>query len=116
MPRVNPSDEIDTVASAPREEFMRIEWHKGEPPESERGKRLLLIAHPTGNTHDAAADNRPDIYIGHFGHAEDGFVPARIWGMSANEARPALNVKYWAEIDLPADVELHGLTVGDFSG
>jgi hypothetical protein len=95
---------------------MSIKWNKGEPPKVEQGKRLLLIAHPTGVNYDVAADNRPGIYIGHFGYAEDGYVPARIWGMSANEARPALDVKYWAEIDLPADVELRELTVGDHRG
>jgi hypothetical protein len=52
----------------------------------QRGKRLLLIASPTNRTYDAAEDNRPNIYVGHFGHAEDAYVPARIWGMSANEA------------------------------
>jgi hypothetical protein len=95
-----------------------IKWNLGQPPETQRGKRLLLIASPTGVNFDAAADNRPDIYIGHFGHAEDAYVPARIWGMSANEARPALNVKYWAEIeiDLPPNVELRLLTIDNFKG
>jgi hypothetical protein len=93
-----------------------IKWNLGQPPETQRSKRLLLIAFPTNVNFDAAADDRPDIYIGHFGDAADGYVPARIWGMPANEARPALNVKYWAEIDLPPNVELRSLTIGDFKG
>jgi hypothetical protein len=36
--------------------------------------------------------------------------------MSANHARPELNVRYWAEIDLPAGVELRALTVDDLKG
>jgi hypothetical protein len=93
-----------------------IKWNLGQPPEKQRGKRLLLIASPTNVNFDAAADNRPDIYIAHFGDAEDGYVPARISGMPTNEARPALNVKYWAEINLPPNVELRLLTVSDFKG
>jgi hypothetical protein len=95
---------------------MPIKWNKGQPPKAEQGKRLLLIACPTGVNYDVAADNRPSIYIGHFGHAADSYVPARIWGMSANEARPDLDVKYWAELDLPVDVELRELTVDDHTG
>lgn len=93
-----------------------IKWNLGQPPEMQRSNRLLLIASPTDVNFDAAADNRPDIYIGHFGDAEDAYVPARISGMSANEARPALNVKYWAEITLPPNVELRLLTTSDFKG
>ena len=45
-----------------------IKWNRDEPPATQQGKRLLLIASPTGLNYDAAADNRPDIYVGHFGH------------------------------------------------
>jgi hypothetical protein len=93
-----------------------INWNSGPPPETQVRNRLLLIASPIGVNFDAAADNRPDIYIGHFGHAEDGYVPARIVGMSANEARHALDVKYWAEIELPPGVELRSLTIDDLKG
>src|SRR5580692_11421307 len=47
-----------------------IKWNLGQPPETQRSKRLLLIAFPTNVNFDAAADDRPDIYIGHFGDAE----------------------------------------------
>jgi hypothetical protein len=95
-----------------------IKWNPGTPPRPLEGKRLLLIAHPTGITHDAVEDNRPDIYLGHYrdGHGENVYVPARVWGMQAKEARPALDVKYWAEIDLPPDVELRLLTRSDIEG
>jgi hypothetical protein len=93
-----------------------IKWNSGRPPESQRGKRLLLIASPTGVNFDLAADNRPDIYIGHFGEAEGDYVPARIWGMSENEGRHGLQIRYWAEIDLPPGVELRELTVSDLKG
>jgi hypothetical protein len=36
-------------------------------------------------------------------------VPARISGMSEDQARPDLNVLYWADIDLPEGVELSPL-------
>ena len=49
----------------------RIEWKKGFPPDSEKGKHLLLIATPMGVNLDAAADNRPDVYVGHFSCAND---------------------------------------------
>ena len=94
-----------------------IRWNEGQPPETQRGKCLLLIASPLGGNYDVGADNRPDICVGHF-HAEDEPrpVPARFLGMSANHARPELNVRYWAEIDLPAGVELRALTVDDLKG
>jgi hypothetical protein len=44
-----------------------INWNLGQPPESQRGKRLLLIASPIVGNLDAAADNRLDIYVGHVG-------------------------------------------------
>ncbi|MGO9683618.1 MAG: hypothetical protein ACLPTZ_13710 [Beijerinckiaceae bacterium] len=94
----------------------RIKWNEGKPPETQRGKRLLLIARPDSGPYDAAADNRPDIYIGHYGYGEDGYVPARIWGMSANEPRPKLDVKFWAEIELPDGIEVRNLTVSDYRG
>jgi hypothetical protein len=93
-----------------------IKWIAGQPPESQRGKRLLLIASPIGGNLDAAADNRLDIYVGYFGDANDDYVPARIWGMFANEARPSLLVRYWAEINLPPNVELRSLTIADLKG
>lgn len=77
---------------------------------------MLLIATPTGVNFDVAEDNRPSIYIGHFGEANDDYVPARIWGMSEGEARPSLKIRYWAEIDLPLGVELRELTVSDLKG
>jgi hypothetical protein len=91
-----------------------IKWNEGQPPDAQQGKRLLLIASPTGGNFDIAADNRPAIYIGHSSKA--GYVPARIWGMSENDAHPALIIKYWAETDLPDDVEVRALTVSDISG
>lgn len=93
-----------------------IVWKRGRPPETQRSKRLLLIASPTGVNFDAAADNRPDICVGHFGEEVDGYVCARIQGMPAEDARPALDVKYWAEIDLPYGVELRSLTKSDLKG
>jgi hypothetical protein len=93
-----------------------ISWHLGSPPERQRGNRLLLIACPIGGNLDAAADNRLDIYVGYFSDAYDDYVPARIWGMSASEARPRLLVRYWAEIDLPPNMELRSLTIADLKG
>ena len=93
-----------------------ISWHLDSPPERQRGNRLLLIASPIGGNLDAAADNRLDIYVGYFSDAYDDYVPARIWGMSANEARPRLLVRYWAEIDLPPNLELRSLTIADLKG
>ena len=93
-----------------------IVWKRGRPRETQRGKRLLFIASPKGRNFDAAADNRPDIYIGHFGDQEDDYIPARTWGMHAKDARPGLNIKYWAEIDLPYGVELRSLTTDDIKG
>jgi len=94
----------------------RIEWKKGFPPDSAKGKRLLLIATPTNVNFDAAADNRPDVYVGHYSYASDGFVPIRVQGMSPNNSRPELKVEWWAEIDLPESVELRELTTSDFRG
>ena len=78
-----------------------IEWKRGFPPNSEKGERLLLIATPTNVNFDAAADNRPDAYVGHYNYANDGFVPIRVQGMSPNNSRPELKVEYWAEIASP---------------
>ena len=92
-----------------------IEWTEGEPPTIE-GRRVLVIASPRGGTYDAAADNRPDIFIGHW-HDNGWYVPARIGGMSENEARPRLDpIKCWAEINLPSGVELRELTARDCKG
>ncbi len=92
----------------------RIEWKKGFPPASMTGERLLLIATPTNVNFDAGADNRPDVYVGHYSYASDGFVPIRVQGMSPNNSRPKLKVEWWAEIDLPESVELRELTTSDF--
>ena len=93
-----------------------INWNLGPPPASMHDRPLLLIASPVGRLFDAAEDNRPSLYIGHYGHAKDGFVPARVWGMSASEPRPELNVYYWAEIDLPVGVKTRTLTESDWMG
>jgi hypothetical protein len=92
-----------------------IVWHEGHPPGTHKW-RLLLIASPTGGNFDAAADNRPDLYVGHFNGSTDGYVPARVSGMKADDARPTLNVKYWAEINLPEGMEIRSLTVDDVRG
>jgi hypothetical protein len=84
-----------------------IEWHHGAPPDAMRGKRLLIIGYPMNRNY--FDDNRPDIVIGHFHETEGTFVPARISGMSEDQARPDLNVLYWADIDLPEGVELSPL-------
>ena len=94
----------------------KIEWHHGAPPESARGRRLLIIGLPMGRNYDAADDNRPDIFIGHYGNAEDAFVPARVSGMSEDDPRPPLDAKYWAEINLPGGVELRALTTRHIKG
>ena len=94
----------------------RIEWKKGFPPASMKGERLLLIATPTNVNFDAAADNRPDVYVGHYSYANDGFVPIRSAGNEPEQPRPELKVKFWAEIDLPTGVELRALTTSDFRG
>jgi len=100
-----------------KQSMARIKWIEGRPPETQRGKRLLLIASPTYVNFDAAADNRPDVCVGHF-HAGDepNPVPARFSGVSASDTRPELNVRYWAEIDLPPGVELRVLTIDDLKG
>jgi hypothetical protein len=41
-----------------------IEWHHGAPPDTMRGKRLLIIGYPMNRNY--FDDNRPDIFIGHF--------------------------------------------------
>ena len=92
-----------------------IVWKEGHPPETLRGKRLLLIASPMNMNFDAAADNRPDIFIGHHGEAADDYVPALVQGMLEG-ARQYLAVKYWAEINLPDGVELRSLTDSDLKG
>jgi hypothetical protein len=89
---------------------------KGPLPASTNGERLLLIATSTNVNLDASADNRPDVYVGHYSYASDGFVPIRVQGMSPNNSRPELKVEYWAEIDLPPGVELRALTTSDFRG
>ena len=98
-----------------------IKWNPGHPPKNRKGERLLVIARPMGVTHDAASDPNPDIFIGHWldegPHGDsNAYVPARISGMRANEARPELDIKYWAEIILPNDVEVRSLTDSDFKG
>ena len=70
---------------------------------------MLVIGSATNINFDAADDGRPDIFIGHFHETEDASVPARISGMSEDQARPDLNVLYWAKIDLPEGVELSPL-------
>jgi hypothetical protein len=92
-----------------------IVWKLGHPPLSQKGNRLLLIASPIGGTHDAEADNRPDICIGHFHEGEGYYVPARFPAMPEG-ARPKLLVHYWAEIKLPVDVGLRSLGDGDLKG
>jgi hypothetical protein len=95
----------------------QINWRPGSPPDKQRDKRLLLIATPISGVHDAAADNRPNLYVGHFQRGgRDCFVPARGSGMGAHEPRPDLQVLHCAEIDLPSNVELRGLTIDDFEG
>jgi hypothetical protein len=96
-------------------EMAGIEWHRGTPPEAMRKKRLLIIGYPTNRNWPAA---KPEIFIGHFGEGEDDYVPARIAGMSHNEARPPLDVRYWAELELtlPKGVELTPLGDADFKG
>jgi hypothetical protein len=94
----------------------QLTWHPGTPPDSYRDRRLLLIAHPRGGTHDAAANNRPDLYVGHFNSSLDAFVPATGRGMNASVPRPRLTVLHWAEIDLPPGFELRELTDDDFKG
>jgi hypothetical protein len=58
-----------------------------------RKKRLLIIGYPAYRNFDAAADRRPEIFIGHYGKGEDSCVPARIAGMSHNKARPPLDLR-----------------------
>jgi hypothetical protein len=87
----------------------KLEWHLGSPPETTRGRRLLVVGFPKNGNFDALEDNRPDIFIAHYGEGNDAYVPARIAGMSENSARPSLDVRYWAEIDLPDGVELRRL-------
>jgi hypothetical protein len=65
---------------------------------------------------DAAADNRPDLYVGHFHIGRQNFVPASSRGMSAGEVRPELEVLFWADIDLPPGLELRELTKDDLHG
>lgn len=81
---------------------------------SQRQGRILVIASSLGGNYDAAADNRPDIFIAH--HSPRGFVPARISGMSLGEARPTLKIEYWAELDLPKAVRLRELSNDDIVG
>jgi len=92
-----------------------IVWNMGQPPETQRGKRLLLIASPASGNFDAGADRRPDIFVGHFGKGVEGYVLARISGTPA-EMRREMHVKYWAEIDLPDGAEVRSLTDSDIAG
>jgi hypothetical protein len=96
---------------------MGIQWDEGMPPETQRCKRMLLIALPANVNFDIAADNRPDICVGHFHRAGNpNPVPARYPGATGNHPRPKLLVLYWAEMDLPPDVELRELTYIDLEG
>jgi hypothetical protein len=86
-----------------------IRWNDGAPPETMRDKRLLVIGHPKSGVFDAAEDQRPGIFIAHFLKQE--VVPEWVMGMRQNNSRPALNVKHWAEINLPDGVELRSLKI-----
>jgi hypothetical protein len=77
---------------------------------------LLVIGSPIDRQFDAAADNRPDVFIAHFHEGEGVYVPARIFGMSATGARPTLDVQYWAEIETDLPVELRDLVVDNHFG
>jgi len=74
-----------------------------------RRKRLLIIGYPKNRNYDVLDDGRPDIFVEHFHETEGAYVPARIEGMSEDQPRPDLDVRYWAEIDLPEGVELSPL-------
>ena len=93
-----------------------IEWHEGQPPDFIRARLLLVIGHAMGGNFDAGEDSRPDIFVGHFHEGKGYYVPARVSGMSEREARPALDVKYWAEINLPDGVELRSLEIRHLKG
>jgi hypothetical protein len=88
----------------------------GQSAGERAGRRLLIIGLPMSRNYDALEANRPDIFIGHYGAAEDAFVPARISGMSEDDPRPPLDVKYWAEINLPEGAELRALRVRHIKG
>ncbi len=93
-----------------------IRWNPGPPPATKQGERLLLIASPLGRNFDAQADNRPAMYIGHFREGEPNPVSTRIWGMSENEARPELNVLYWADVETDLPMEIRALAQDDLKG
>jgi hypothetical protein len=96
---------------------MPIRWHQGRPPRAlAKSGRLLVIAHPSNRADYGLEGALPDLYVGHFSKTEDAYVPASIAGMSQDEARPALNILYWADINLPDGVEVRRLTDGDAKG
>ncbi len=92
-----------------------IDWKPGRPPESMHGRLLLLVATPGNRTFDIAEDNRPAIYIGHW-RPEEGWFPARVWGMYEGTPRSPLNVTHWAELGGPPGVELRALTESQIKG
>jgi len=66
----------------------QIYWREGTPPDSHRDRRLLLIARSRCGTHDAQADGRPGLYVGHYNSSRDAFVPEIGSGMNANAPPP----------------------------
>ena len=91
-----------------------LEWREGAPPRGERTTPMLVIGRPLGVPHDAAADNRPSLFLAHY--RDQGLVPARVRGMNTKEARPTIAALFWAEIHPPASIELAPLTEDDRKG
>lgn len=90
---------------------MPIRWHQGRPPRAlAKVGHLLLIAYPNHGLSDPAEDPRPGLYVGRFSEADKAYVPASIAGISQSEALPALEVLYWADINLPDGVEVQRVT------
>ena len=91
---------------------MTINWTKGQPPTSLRDRRLLVIAEALAQ-HDRRGLG---LFIAHYGTAYDSWVPIYVPGMSSNDVRPKLAVKYWAEIHLPEGIEIYALTQSELAG
>jgi hypothetical protein len=71
--------------------IIEVDWKQGNPP---KDRRLLLLGTPQGIPQ---ANLELDIVVGHWHEANNVFVPVEVPYPRA-PTRPALNVKWWAEI------------------
>jgi hypothetical protein len=92
-----------------------INWRTGTPGDEYRGKRLLVV----GRSQAPHVPREQEICVANYSSQVPGFVPTWLAGQDQGKARHQFSVDYWIpldEIQLPGDVSLRELGVGDLNG